>query len=198
MSKSFGLLTFGANKNILKQLEEVQERLQRSQTLSQDYNMKYKELSRFNMMISEGYVNNLNVIVDLSRVLSEYKDTMDEVIKTMKKFDEMLFKDLENVNVEHLKDLTLQSLQNIDVFFKSDVDKIRGLFSSLGKSDFVNKINKSQQIFQTTVGAAIPLYEELKKPAQGGAKIKVSPKKVRVYPTKKQLDVLRKKRKNVA
>lgn len=177
-SSGFGLLNYSGNANVLKQLESVQEKLQRSKNLSTEYSAKYKQLVELNKNLANGYIHNLNVIIDLSRVLSEYKETMKVVIDTLQRFDDDIFKEMESVNTEHLQVLTEESLRNIGSYFTDEVQKVRTILLSLGKNDLVERIDKSHTQFSTIVNGSSSL--------KGGAcQCKRHGKSV--YPTKRQL-----------
>lgn len=178
----FGLLENMGNSSVLKQLETVQEKLRRTQTLSTEYNAKYRQLAELNKNLANGYVHNLNVIIDLSRVLTEYKDTLSTVIDTLQKFDDVMGKELGGVNVEHLQLLTEQSIRNLGSYFTDEVGKIRTVLSSLGKTDLVNKIDRSVSQFSQITNSSGQVYRSF----SGGSRRKT------VFPSQQQLKNLKK------
>lgn len=202
LRSGFGLLDNMGNSSVLKQLETVQEKLKKTQSLSSQYNVKYRQLADLNKSLANGYIHNLNVIIDLSRVLTEYKDTLSVVIETLQKFDDVINRELDTVNVEHLQLLTEQSIRNLGSYFGDEVGKIRNVLASLGKNDLVSKIDKSRSQFSEIANVSSSLYNGF---ANGGAKKKViivaknqSRLKGIVYPTTKQLRQLKQEIKNVS
>lgn len=150
----FGEIVYGPSDGVLKQIDDVKTKIAKTRDLTATYNKKYKDLAEFNKTVSEGYINNLNVIVDISRLLNAYKDLMEQVIETLKKFDESITVDLQGVNLDHIKNLTVDSLRNVDSFLKTQTGSIKKLFETFGRKEEVTRLDKTLKNFDETITQA--------------------------------------------
>lgn len=158
MSSLFGSLSYLPQKSIIKQLDEVREKVSKTQELTAKYNKRMEEINKLNKLLVSGYVNNLNVIVDLSKLVAEYKDTLNEVLTVLQKFDDLILKDIEEGDIEHIRALTDEKLQQVNDFFKKDVEGIKSILTSLGRGDLISRINTSSTNFKNTYNQSLTTY----------------------------------------
>lgn len=145
-----GLFTNGASKSVLKHLEDVRAKVLQTQELTGKYNKRMDELNKLNKVLTTGYVNNLNLVVDLSQLLTDYRDTLNEVLNVMKKFDDMILTDLNNTDIEHIKQLTDDKLIKVGKFFETDVQNVKSMLASLEKTELISRLDKAKENFQNT------------------------------------------------
>lgn len=178
----FGFLSTTPSKSILKQLEDVREKVLKTQELTGKYNKRMEELNKLNKVLTSGYVNNLRIVVDLSKLVTEYRDTINEVINVMKKFDEMILKDIQNTDIEHVKELTNTKLVEVNEFFQKDVENVKTLLASLGKTDVISKLDKSKENFADTYRQGLETYTTIKEQSGAGKRRKIRRKYVKKKP----------------
>jgi hypothetical protein len=159
---------------LLKQLENVRAKAKATGELTVQYNKRVGELNKLNKVLTNGYVNNLNVIVDLSKLLTEYGNTINEIMSVLLKFDNSILDELKGTDLEYMKELTSDKLEQVSKFFVNDVSKVKELLISLGKVDVSDKLDRSRSNFNETYEQGIKTQAIL----QGGRKKKVYKKKV--------------------
>lgn len=175
-----GLFTNGASKSVLKHLEDVRSKVLQTQELTGKYNKRMEELNKLNKVLTTGYVNNLNLVVDLSQLLTDYRDTLNEVLNVMKKFDDMILNDLNNTDIEHIKQLTDEKLIKVGRFFETDVQNVKSMLASLGKTDLITRLDKTKENFSNTYNQSLQAYNNLSTNRGGGLarKRRVSQKRI--------------------
>lgn len=142
-----GVLSNEPAKTILKQLDQVRQKVNKTQELTQKYNKQMDDVTLLNKKLASGYINNLNVIVDLSRLLTEYRDTMGDILEAMRTFDESLMR---NNDIQHIKDLTSEKLHQVNDFFKTDVKQVHELLKQQGRHDVAQRLFQSKDNFDET------------------------------------------------
>ena len=71
-----------SNANVSK-LEELKKKWVENKSGLERNKAKQKELFDFTELITKGYINNLNIIVDISKIMMEYKSFIEEISATM-------------------------------------------------------------------------------------------------------------------
>lgn len=156
----------GPSKSLQLQLETVREKIGKTSALALEYNKKLSELTEFNERLTYGYINNLNVIVDISVVLNEYKILMTSVLEQLQQFDSAVADDFKKINIEHIRELTSEKLDNVARFFQSsDFSKLKETLLSQGKTEATMKINQTENNFKDIKLKANKTYSAIK---QGG------------------------------
>jgi hypothetical protein len=128
--------------NIQKSLDDLRNRMAHTKELTDKYNQKYNDLVKFNKLLTDGYINNLHVIVDISSLLNSYKLAMSDILTQLSSFETSLLKDIDDQDIAHIRQLTSDSLRNVGEFFKNEVSKIKDLFVTFGREDVVRKLNQ--------------------------------------------------------
>ena len=157
--------------SLLEHLEDVRKRIQRTGSMATNYNKKSADLSSLNETLTKSYIQNLNVIVDISTVLNEYKAVMETVMTQLQSFDNSISDNLRGVNVEHIRDLTSDKLRRVNDFFNSEeFSRVRETLVSNGNTEAANEISKTYDSYKMLQTRAPEVYAELKK---GGRKKQV-------------------------
>lgn len=153
--RKLGNIGTGPSSSLLQQLEVVREKINKTSNLAGVYKNKFDELSAFNERLTYGYINNLNVIVDISYVLNEYKLLMTSVLEQLQQFDSTVVDDFKKINIEHIRELTSEKLNKVANFFNSDdFLKLKETLISQGKTDAASKINETEHNFKSIQTAA--------------------------------------------
>ena len=159
---ALGTLAAGPSMGLRAQLDQVRARIDKTSLLAQEYNKKLADLSAFNQTLTEAYINNLNIIVDVSGVLNEYKMLMSAVIEQLQSFDSSVSENFKNINVEHIRSLTSDRLRNVSNFFMSpEFSKLKETIASHGRPEAVQKITETEQNFRNIQSRAANTYASL-------------------------------------
>lgn len=153
--RQLGNIGTGPSSSLMHQLEAVREKIDKTSSLAGMYKEKLSKLSEFNESLTYGYINNLNVIVDISFVLNEYKLLMTSVLEQLQQFDSTVVDDFKKINIEHIRELTSEKLNKVASFFNSqDFLKLKETLVNQGKTEAASKINQSEQNFKSIQSAA--------------------------------------------
>lgn len=147
-------LPAGQSPSLAKNLELARNYAVEAAKKQQLRNEKLAKISKLNELLTAGYINNLNVIVDISKLLNEYKLTIDEIFKQLQQIDQFAAKELDGLSLDHIKELTSESVANIGKFFQTEVKNIKDLLSSVGKTAEIEKLNRTEQNFKDTFDQA--------------------------------------------
>ena len=138
----------GPSASLLQQLENVREKINKTSSLAVEYKKKLNELTSFNEELTYGYINNLNVIVDISAVLNEYKMLMTSVLEQLHKFDSAVAEDFQKINIDHIRQLTSDQLSKVERFFNGkDFTNLKETILLQGNTEAANKINAVKENF---------------------------------------------------
>lgn len=172
--RQLGNIGTGPSSSLMHQLEAVREKIGKTSNLAGMYKEKLNTLSEFNERLTYGYINNLNVIVDISFVLNEYKLLMTSVLEQLQQFDSTVVDDFKKINIEHIRELTSEKLNKVANFFNSqDFLKLKETLVNQGKTEAASKINESEQNFKTIQSSARGTLASMQ---QGGKKKARKPK----------------------
>ena len=172
--RQLGNIGTGPSSSLMHQLEAVREKIGKTSNLAGMYKEKLNTLSEFNERLTYGYINNLNVIVDISFVLNEYKLLMTSVLEQLQQFDSTVVDDFKKINIEHIRELTSEKLNKVANFFNSqDFLKLKETLVNQGKTEAASKINESEQNFKTIQSSARGTLASMQ---QGGKKKVRKPK----------------------
>ena len=128
---NLGNLGNGPTSSLTHQLDMVKQKIESTSKLAADYNKKYATLNEFNKLLTDSYIENLNALIEVSDVLTQYQSVMDIVIENLQQFDTSISSQFRDINVEHIKDLTSRKLDKVNDFFNGE--KFLSLKSLLDK-----------------------------------------------------------------
>lgn len=89
---------------------------------------KYREIADFNKKISKSYVANLSVMVDVSKMLNMYVETIDFIKRQIQRAEEALGRPLDVGDLEHLSMLTKENISTLYKQFVGETDRLKRLF----------------------------------------------------------------------
>lgn len=89
---------------------------------------KYREVAEFNKKISKSYVANLTVMVDVSKMLNMYVETIEFIKSQIKRAEDALGRPLDVGDLDHLTMLTKNNISVLYNQFIGETDKLKRLF----------------------------------------------------------------------
>jgi hypothetical protein len=137
-----------ARKTMTEQLDAVRVRIDETEHLASTYRNKLRAADALNATIVEGYVNNIDIIVDISNLLNEYKRMMTQVVDQLGSLQGRE----SDANVKSIEDLTKQKMDKVASFFDEDVKEIKGLLAMFGKHRSAEKLVDSEANFKRIQG----------------------------------------------
>lgn len=133
--------------SLFQHIEKVKQKLATTNKLAAEYN---KNVSRISSL-AKGYVQNTNILIELSSVLQEYKLLMSKVVEQLETFDKYIKTQNENTE-DYMGDLTSDNLENITHFFESDKFKqVKEDLDAFGKGNVSKMLDKSKEHFSEIV-----------------------------------------------
>lgn len=170
----------GPSASLLQQLENVREKINKTSSLAVEYKKKLNELTSFNEELTYGYINNLNVIVDISAVLNEYKMLMTSVLEQLHKFDSAVAEDFQKINIDHIRQLTSDQLSKVERFFNGkDFSNLKETILLQGNTEAANKISKVKDNFLSLSNKSRNTVAVLSQQPQQGGKRKTPTNKLK-------------------
>ena len=155
--------TFGANltrnaKTVSSQIEDFSKKFK---TINQKYRediSKYKKMTELNKKLSASYLMNLNAMMDISKLLTQYVGFFNIIKQELA----TTTGDLSTVSVfdvEYVENLTRAKLQQFNENFIKETDKIKKLY---GRSDDEYKmLESSQKSISQVMNAASKLKQSI-------------------------------------
>ena len=124
--------TFGYNlekKNTVTEIREVGKKLERTTTKYIGELDKYKEIQKFNKQLTKGYIANLDIMVDVSKLLNMYLETFELIRTQVDRAEKALGKPLDAEELSYLAVITKENIQNLAKSFFAESGKLQTLFS---------------------------------------------------------------------
>lgn len=160
--------TFQPTSSAQKRLEEIKSRLGKTRELTKLYNQRYNQLVDFTKVITDGYINNINVIVDIGSLLNMYNGVFDKMMEVLMAFDQDLKDEIKPESIAHIKALTNENLIKVNEFFQKDVKGVIAVMDKIGNSqmktnleDAITKYAKTKTSAENTIKSFV---------ARGGSK----------------------------
>lgn len=152
---------------------------------------KYKEIAAFNKQLSLSYIQNLEAMVDVSRVFGYYielfnvlKNELDENAKVLGSSA------IKAEDIAYIEGLTQAKMDTLNKKFLEETAKMKKLYENSEYQGELNRIKNAEKSIVTISNAATNTLDNLKKinetsvrlnsavAAQGGAKKKINPKRI--------------------
>lgn len=124
--------TFGYDiekKNTVIEMREVGKKLEKTTTKYIGELDKYKEIQKFNKQLTKGYIANLDIMVDVSKLLNMYMETFEVIRTQVDRAEKALGKPLDADELSYLAVITKENIQNLAKSFLSESGKLQNLFS---------------------------------------------------------------------
>jgi hypothetical protein len=169
------------NESFIKKLEELKVQWEDHKKKINSMKMNKSELIEYTKKISEGYVSNINIIVDISSILINYREFMNDLVKDM----QTVFDDTKSISIlsqsdlDSLKNTTDKKLDELREYFNKNLPTLMSEFKSKGFEDTAKKLGGLQSDFESIINSREKLV------ASGGAKKPPSAKKLQSAKIKK-------------
>lgn len=136
------------NDNLVNKIETLKTKWNENKQIIIKNNSKQKELLEFTESLSRGYIKNLNIIVDISNLLLEYKKFIEDITSGL----EDINKDLEVSGISSsdfvkLKNITSENIDRITKFFNGELPYMQDIFSKRGDIEATTNINTLASTF---------------------------------------------------
>lgn len=178
-SNSFGVNITGKD-GLPSDLEAVKGTIVKTNKKYREEFSKYRDIARFNQQLSNGYIRNLEAMVDVSRVLNYYVEIFNVIREEYAKNEQLLGPAmLKPTDISYLESLTKSKIDELNQRFMLETEKLKKLYGQFGKQAEIAKLTEAQRSLQTTTELANSTVSslraaELASPAaQGGGKKKV-------------------------
>lgn len=164
-------------------IEAVKGNIIKTNKKVRDEISKYREIARFNQQLSNGYIRNLEAMVDVSRVLNYYVEIFNVIKDEYKRNDEILGNSaLKTDDIAYLEKLTRNKIDDINQKFLTETEKLKKLYTQYNKQAELSKVIEAQESISRTTNSANTAFEtinriELESKKEGGANKKVVRKK---------------------
>jgi len=171
-SSTFGYKITG-NAGVPSDLESMKGSIVRTNKKYREEISKYREIAKFNQQISNGYIKNLEAMVDVSRVLNYYIEIFNIIREEFSKNEQLMGNSLKTADIGYLEKLTKSKVDELNGKFMVESEKLKKLYNDYGKTAEATRVSEAQQNLRlTTEGAdqtlsAVKAIEE--KGIAGGA-----------------------------
>ena len=157
--------TLGANLNIDNkglsvEMDVVKQKISKTNQKYRDEIEKYKKIADFNKKLTSSYINNINAMVDVSKLLNNYvaffNFLKDELAKT-----ENTIGSLTTEDIQYLESLTKAKMEEFSNRFMDQSEKIKVLYTKYNQQDEAARISSAQENIKSTMDNASATYQTL-------------------------------------
>ena len=167
-----------SSPTVSKQLDDLKKQWEASREKLKKKNEKHVELAKFTDTMGRSYIANLNVLVDVSHLLLEYRDFINVISKGLSDIDTEIGLGFKPEDLQYLKNLTTENIKKITQYFDRDYSNMEQVFRARGKPELVESLSGVKQNFTQVVS---------KIPQLGGRRPRVKPVKIsRMTATRKR------------
>jgi len=149
------------DKNINQEIEQVTKQIQRTNKKYTDEIDKYKEIAKFNQKLTQSYVQNLQVIVDVSKLLEQYANVFYVLREETQKLEKTLGMDFNIQEFQYLENMTKDKMQELNAQFFKETEGIKKLYEQFGKPDEVRNISNAQNLMATSLASSKETFDKL-------------------------------------
>jgi len=172
-------INLGAKDGMSSELEQVTKKIKNTSRRYTSESGKYKEIAAFNKKLSESYMQNLQAMVDVSRLLEQYANVFFILREEIEKMEKALGIELQVQDFQYLENMTKDRMAELTAKFNKEADDLKKLYSKYGKIDEVNQLDGAQKLVNMSVTNAGNTYKNLleldrqsKQTVGGGLKLK--------------------------
>ncbi len=171
-------INLGAKNAVGAELEQVTNTIKKTSRKYTTEITKYKEIAAFNKKISESYMQNLQAMVDVSRLLEQYAHVFYILREEIEKMEKALGVELKIQDIQYLENMTKDHMAELSNKFNKETEDLKKLYSKYGKTDEYNHLDSAQKLMNISVSSAEDTYRKLvdidrqsQTPLQGGVKL---------------------------
>lgn len=143
------------NETFIKKLEELKLQWEDHKKKINSMKMNKSELIEYTKKISEGYVANINIIVDISSILINYREFMNDLVKDMQSvFDDTKgISILSQTDIDYLKNTTDIKLEELKNYFNKNLPTLMSEFKNKGFDETAKKLGGLQSDFESIISS---------------------------------------------
>lgn len=119
-----------------QQIGRLRSQIDKNKEAGKTQREKYEELVKLNNIVTEGYKHNLNVIIEISQLLIDYRLFVEEIANSMQDMGANADGLSELVTVQdlgHLKELTSDKLSSVANDFEKQIGQIKKVTQENGR-----------------------------------------------------------------
>lgn len=165
-SSTFGVKLTG-NSGVPSDLEAMKGNIVRTNKKYREELSKYREIAKFNQQLSNGYIRNLEAMVDVSRVMNYYIEIFNLLRDEFDKNDKLLGTSLKTTDISYLERLTKSKIDELNNRFLTESEKLKKIYTDFGKTAEVSRVTEAQNNLRATTESANVTYNNLKTLEQG-------------------------------
>lgn len=158
---SLGVNIGRSDKNINQEIEQVTKQIQRTNKKYTDEISKYKEVAKFNQKLTQSYVQNLQVIVDISKLLEQYANVFYVLREETEKLEQTLGMDFSIAKFQYLENMTKDKMQELNTQFMKETSNLKTLYEQFGKTDEARSITNAQTLMASVATDSKATYDKL-------------------------------------
>jgi hypothetical protein len=173
--EQFGVNLTTNNKAFSGELSNFGQQFVNTNKKYQNEMAKYKRIAEFNKQLTTAYTKNLRVMVDISKLLTDYS-AFFHVLKEEIGKTEGQIGTLQASEVQHIENLTKEKLGEFGTIFQDQTEKVKALYAKYGQEDARNKVTELQESLNNVTTNAANTYKFIAN-AKGGRPKKALKKK---------------------
>ena len=165
---SFGTSLPINSKSLSAEINEVGEKFIKTNNKYRTEIEKYRKIAAFNKNLSKSYITNITAMIDVSKLLNDYS-VFFNILKTEIENTNNNLTTIKPEEIEYLKSLTDDKLEQLLTVFKTQTDKVKDIYKKFGQTDEYNTIDAAQNLISSLPVSAKTTYSTL---TTGGKYIK--------------------------
>jgi predicted nucleic acid-binding Zn-ribbon protein len=159
---TFGVVASSKVKNAVK-IDEIEKRISGTSDKLKTEMTKYKQIAALNKKLTESYVTNYYVMVDISKLLKDYSEIFDKLSVVLQKYDQI---EISPIDMDHLKNITKAKLDEINGDFSKQTNNIRSLYTKYNMGSELTKLSAVDPLTKNVGSSVDDILNKLK----GGSK----------------------------
>lgn len=152
------------------QITEIQQSMRKNTEKYKQILEKYKSIQDMNKQLTSRYVKNLEIILDVSKILNMYMETFDTIREEISKNSDML-SPLSVEDLSYIENATSNSVKSLSNTLLTEINKLEGL---LEKNKGFSKESEHLRALKLSLATPLDSYVQNK---TGGKTLKPLPKK---------------------
>lgn len=159
-SSSLGL-NLSANNTINEELSSVTNKIRRTNKKYTDEITKYKEIAAFNKKLSASYMQNLQAMVDVSKLLEQYAHIFYVLREETEKLEKALGMDFNIQDFQYLENMTKDKMEELNRNFFKETETLKKIYEKYGKASELVALNNAQSMVASTTVNASTTFKKL-------------------------------------
>jgi hypothetical protein len=146
--------------DLQEQLDGLRDQFVKAMSKQQGQNVKYTAVQSLNKQLSSSYFKNLQVIIDVSKLLSSYVEFLD-IVKSQTSQLQVEMDKLGPSDFDYVKNLTTEKIFSLSDEFKKSAAELKALYMQYNMKDEIDKIKFAEDEFKNTIQLANDTYNKL-------------------------------------